>query len=132
MSAALKPALAVLLDGGILTRAESAAAMGVIMDGAATDAQIGGFLAALRLRGERPAELLGFLDAFRERARAVRIDDPDAVDLCGTGGDGAGTINVSTLASFFFPTRVPTPGSTTSTPSARCTSSSSRASGCWC
>jgi len=74
--------------------------MGTIMDGRATEAQIGGFLTALRSRGDHPEELLGFLDAFRERARRIRVDDPDAVDLCGTGGDGLGTFNVSTLAAF--------------------------------
>ncbi len=88
------------VEGAHLSRDEAALAMGEIMDGAATDAQIGGYLAALRVRGDRTEELLGFLDAFRERARRVTLDDPDAVDVCGTGGDGLGTFNVSTVAAF--------------------------------
>lgn len=88
------------MAGEGLSRSEAAAAMGQIMDGAATDAGIGAFLSMLRLRGERSVELLGFLDAMRERAVHVRVLDPDAVDLCGTGGDGLGTINVSTVAAF--------------------------------
>ncbi len=100
MNAGLKYCIAVTVGGAQLSRSEAAGAMGEIMDGAATDAQIGGYLAALRLRGDRPEELLGFLDAFRERARRITLDDPDAVDLCGTGGDGLGTFNVSTVAAF--------------------------------
>ncbi len=100
MSADLKYCIALTVEGAHLSRSGAAEAMGTIMDGAASDAQIGGYLAALRIRGDRPEELLGFLDAFRERARRVRLDDPDAVDLCGTGGDGLGTFNVSTVAAF--------------------------------
>lgn len=100
MMAGLKYCLGKTADGGHLSREEAASAMGVIMDGEATDAQIGAFLAILRVRGEQTEELLGFLDAFRERSVGVRLDDPDAVDLCGTGGDGGGTINVSTLSAF--------------------------------
>lgn len=98
MTTDLKYCIGMVAEGEHLSRREAATAMGIIMDGEATDAQIGGFLAALRVKGEQTAELLGFLDTFRERALEVRIDDPDAVDLCGTGGDGRGTINVSTLS----------------------------------
>lgn len=98
MTTDLKSCISLTVEGGRLCRSEAAAAMGIIMDGRATPAQVGAFLATLRLRGERTEELLGFLDAFRERARTIRIDDPDAIDLCGTGGDGAGTVNVSTIA----------------------------------
>jgi len=100
MTGGLKTGIERVVSGEHLSRAEAAAAMGVIMDGGATDAQIGGFLAALRVKGEEPGELLGFLDAFRERSVKVRLDDPDAVDLCGTGGDGGGTFNVSTVCAF--------------------------------
>jgi anthranilate phosphoribosyltransferase len=100
MTPDLKYSIETIVGGGHLSREDAASAMGVIMDGGATDAQIGGFLAGLRVRGEICVELLGFLDAFRERAVRVRLDDPDAVDLCGTGGDGLGTINVSTIAAF--------------------------------
>jgi anthranilate phosphoribosyltransferase len=98
VNADLKYCIETIAGGGHLSRPEAASAMGVIMDGGATDAQIGGFLAGLRVKGESSAELLGFLDAFGERAVRVRLDDPDALDLCGTGGDGRGTINVSTIA----------------------------------
>jgi len=89
-----------ILAGAELPRADAAEAMGLIMEGQVTDAQTGAFLGALHLRGEKPDELLGFLDAMRERAVHVTVEDPEAVDLCGTGGDGRGTINVSTLAAF--------------------------------
>ncbi len=94
----MKYCIARSVEGQHLSRAEASAAMGIIMDGRASEAQIGGFLTALRARGDTPDELLGFLDAFRERMRPIHLDDPDAVDLCGTGGDGLGTFNVSTLA----------------------------------
>lgn len=83
-----------------LTREEAATAMRIIMEGQATDTQIAGFLIALKLKGEHPNELLGFVEVMREKAVKVTINDPDAVDLCGTGGDGAGTFNISTVASF--------------------------------
>jgi len=100
MSSPFTSILGEILSGGKLERSGAAAAMGLIMEGAATDAQIAAFLAALRLRGETSVELLGFLDAMRERSVALQITDPDAVDLCGTGGDGVGTINVSTFSAF--------------------------------
>ncbi len=100
MTPDLKHCIASIVEGRRLTRDEARAGMGIIMDGNATEAQIGGFLTALRLAGDHPDELLGFLDAFRERARLIHLDDPDAVDLCGTGGDGLGTFNVSTVAAF--------------------------------
>ena len=83
-----------------LTRNEAAAAMRTIMDGQATEAQIAGFLMALKLKGEHPDELLGFAEVMREKSVKVNIDDPDAIDMCGTGGDGSGTFNISTVASF--------------------------------
>ncbi|HYQ87070.1 MAG TPA: anthranilate phosphoribosyltransferase [Bacteroidota bacterium] len=83
-----------------LTREEAAAAMRTIMDGQATDAQIAGLLMALKLKGEQQQELLGFVEVMREKCLGVRIDDPDAIDMCGTGGDGSGTFNISTVASF--------------------------------
>ena len=69
------------------------------MDGQASDAQIGALLTALRLRGETPAELLGAVRAAR--ARMVSIAAPaGTIDVCGTGGDGLGTLNVSTAVAF--------------------------------
>ncbi|MBI4512330.1 MAG: anthranilate phosphoribosyltransferase [Deltaproteobacteria bacterium] len=82
-----------------LTSEEIAEVMGRIMDGEATPAQIGGFLVGLRMKGETPAEIAGAARAMRARATPIRCPEPErAVDTCGTGGDGAGTVNVSTLA----------------------------------
>lgn len=95
MSADLKPVLARLARGETLSEAESEAAFGLIMAGEATPAQIAGLLMAIRVRGETVAELRGAARAMRARMR--RVPAPaEAVDVCGTGGDGAGTLNVST------------------------------------
>ena len=83
-----------------LTPDEARDAMRTIMDGRATDAQIGAFLVAMKTKGETPAELLAFVEVMRERCVKVKLEDPAAIDLCGTGGDGACTFNISTAASF--------------------------------
>ena len=91
------------LDGAHLSRAEMAEAIGQIMDGEATAAQIGGFLIALRAKGETVDELVGAASAMR--TRATPLDCPrleHSIDTCGTGGDGAGTLNVSTLAAILI------------------------------
>ena len=93
----MKQHLAKLLGGQRLSEDEAAAAMATIMDGAATPAQIGAFLAALTVRGETEDEVVGFARAMRDRATPVR--SRGAIDIVGTGGDGAGTINVSTISS---------------------------------
>jgi anthranilate phosphoribosyltransferase len=94
----IQAALARLLDGHSLTREEARAAMGSIMTGEATEAQIGGFLIALRLKGESPDEIAGFAEAIRDHVDAVRPQREDLVDTAGTGGDGQATINISTAA----------------------------------
>jgi anthranilate phosphoribosyltransferase len=81
-----------------LTLEESASAMGLIMDGQAAPAQIAGLLVGLRLKGERPAEIVGFARAMRQRSVPMSQRVAGVFDTCGTGGDGAGTFNVSTLA----------------------------------
>lgn len=82
-----------------LDRAVAGAAMGQILDGEATPAQIAGFIVALRMKGETAGELTGMVEAMLERATPVVLAEPDGViDLVGTGGDGSGSINVSTLA----------------------------------
>jgi len=82
-----------------LTADEMAAVFGSIMAGECTPAQIGGLLIGLRMKGETPEEIAGAARAMRERATPIRCPDPDtAVDTCGTGGDGSGTVNVSTMA----------------------------------
>jgi anthranilate phosphoribosyltransferase len=93
----VKEYLARVARGERLSEDEAAAAMGLIMDGEATPAQIGGLLAAMAVRGETEDEIVGFARTMRARAVAVRAEG--AVDTCGTGGDGAGTFNISTLAS---------------------------------
>ena len=94
-----------------LTRIEAAAAMEAIMSGAATDAQIAAFLMALRMKGETVEELIGFAQVMRQKAvRSAGAGDVVAaltgtdremlIDTCGTGGDAAGTFNVSTATAF--------------------------------
>ncbi len=93
----LKPILARLAAAERLSEAEAEDAFGIIMGGEATPAQIAGLLMALRVRGETVAEITGAVRAMR--ARMVAIDaPPDAMDIVGTGGDAAGTLNISTAA----------------------------------
>jgi anthranilate phosphoribosyltransferase len=94
----IQEGLARLLEGGDLSRAEARAIMGEIMSGEATPAQIGGFLVALRLKGETADEIAGCAEAMRAHVLAVRPKRDDLVDTAGTGGDGAGTFNISTAA----------------------------------
>ena len=94
----MQDAIAQLLDGRDLTRAEARRVMGSIMDGEATPAQIGGFLVALRLKGETADEIAGCAEAMREHALPVKPARDDLVDTAGTGGDGGRTFNISTAA----------------------------------
>jgi len=94
----IQQALARLLDGHDLDRGQARAVMDEIMTGEATQAQIGGFLVALRLQGETPDEIAGFAEAIREQAVVVRPQRDDLVDVVGTGGDGQRTLNISTAA----------------------------------
>jgi len=81
-----------------LTAGEAAEAMALILAGQATTAQIAAFLVALRMKRETPAELLGFARAMRARMTRVDAGPEPVIDTCGTGGDNAGTFNVSTVA----------------------------------
>src|SRR5581483_6736990 len=94
----IQRALERLLDGHHLARDEAREAMGAIMAGEATPAQIGGFLVALRLKGETPDEIAGFAEAIRGHVLDVTPRRDDLVDTAGTGGDGQATINISTAA----------------------------------
>ena len=95
----MKATLARLALGETLSADEAEVAFGLIMSGEATPAQIAGLLMALRVRGETVAELTGAVRAMR--SRMVTVDaPPDAIDVCGTGGDNAGTLNVSTAVTF--------------------------------
>jgi anthranilate phosphoribosyltransferase len=95
----LKVAIQKVVDKEDLTAAEVSEVFGRIMDGEATPAQIGGLLIGLRMKGVTAAEIAGAARSMRERALPIQCDDPDhAVDTCGTGGDGSGSVNVSTMA----------------------------------
>jgi anthranilate phosphoribosyltransferase len=94
-------AIAKVVDGNNLSPEEMAAAFNQIMTGEATPAQVGAFLIALRMKGETSDEVMGAARSMREHA--VKVEPPEGapvVDLCGTGGDGAHTFNISTAASF--------------------------------
>jgi anthranilate phosphoribosyltransferase len=93
----MKVYLKKVMAGQPLEESEAGDAMSVIMDGEATPAQIGALLGAIAARGETEDEVVGFARVMR--ARAVRVRSQGAIDTCGTGGDGAGTLTISTLAS---------------------------------
>ena len=92
--------LAPLIAGQDLSEDAAAAAMEAVMEGEATGAQVAAFVTALRMKGESAAEVAGLVRAMRAAALPVPLTDPEQVlvDTCGTGGDRAGTFNVSTLA----------------------------------
>ena len=92
--------LHILADGESLTQAQAEAAMHRMMRGEAEPEAVAGLLMGLRARGETLDELVGFTRIMREYAVSVACDDPDALDLCGTGGDSSGTFNISTAAAF--------------------------------
>ncbi len=99
MSGNLKPVLARLALGEAMSADEAEVAFGIIMAGEASPSQIAGLLMALRVRGETVAELTGAVRAMR--ARMLQVEAPaGAIDVCGTGGDGVGTLNVSTAVTF--------------------------------
>ena len=81
-----------------LTNVEAKLAMSTIMDGEATPAQVAAFLVALKMKGETADEIYGCATAMRERAQKVLTKRADLTDTCGTGGDGRGTFNISTVA----------------------------------
>lgn len=86
--------------GENLTEYDAIEAMNCIMEGNATQSQIGGFLTALRFKGETVEEIVGFAKVMREKSAKVPHSLPYCIDTCGTGGDGARTFNISTAASF--------------------------------
>jgi len=95
----LKPFIAKAATGAALSREEARAAFDVMMEGDATPSQIGGFLMALRVRGETADEIAGAVASLR--ARMVTVEAPDgAIDIVGTGGDASHTYNISTASAF--------------------------------
>ena len=98
MSERLKPLIAAAVDRP-LTRAEAEEAFDVLMTGEATAHQIGGFLMTLRTRGEVVDEYAAAATVMRAKCAAVRAPE-GAMDIVGTGGDGKGTLNISTATAF--------------------------------
>ena len=98
-AASLRPVLDRIARGERLSEADAEATFGKIMAGQATPAQIAGLLIGMRVRGESVGELVGAARALRRRMHAVQAP-ADALDVCGTGGDGGGTLNVSTAVAF--------------------------------
>ena len=96
----IEQALYRLFDGDNLSQAETGAVFRQVMSGEATPAQIGGLLAALRVKGETPEEVAGAAQTMREFATRVEVDAPHLIDTCGTGGSGAKLFNISTAAAF--------------------------------
>src|ERR1700694_2966314 len=95
----LKAIIGKVATGATLSRDEAASAFDSMMSGEATPSQMGGLLMALRVRGETVDEITGAVTAMR--AKMLRVKAPvDAIDVVGTGGDGSGSVNVSTCASF--------------------------------
>tara|TARA_R110002110_G_scaffold414147_4_gene643491 strand:- start:4547 stop:5578 length:1032 start_codon:yes stop_codon:yes gene_type:complete len=93
----LKPLIGRVADGGTLGEDEAEMAFDIIMSGNATPAQIGAFLMALRLRGETVGEITGAARAMRAKAHIIEAPE-GAMDIVGTGGDGTGTLNISTAS----------------------------------
>ena len=96
----IQEAIRDLIAGVDLDRAKMRAVMEQIMSGQATDAQIGAFLVALRIKGETIDEIAGGAEVMREKATPIVTVRPDLIDTCGTGGDDSGTFNISTTVSF--------------------------------
>lgn len=96
----IQEALAVLVDGSDLSMQNTQDVFQLIMSGEATPAQIGAFLAAIRVKGETPEEIAGAAMVMRRLSTKVVVSDSNLVDTCGTGGSGAKLFNISTAAAF--------------------------------
>jgi anthranilate phosphoribosyltransferase len=94
----IAPLLGKLIKGENLAFSEMQSAMGGILEGQWTPAQIAGFLVALRIKGETPGEIAAAVTVLREKATLVPTSAQPLVDTCGTGGDHSGTFNISTAA----------------------------------
>ncbi len=94
----LKSAIKSVVEGKSLTEEEMMAAMNVIMEGNATQAQIGSFITALRIKGETVEEITGGAKVMRAKAEPIIPDLEYFIDIVGTGGDGTNTFNISTAS----------------------------------
>ena len=100
----LKPLIKIVSDGSPLTEEQSKEAFDIIMTGNATPSQIGGFLMAMRVRGETTEEITGAALSMREKV--VKITAPfGAIDTVGTGGDASGTFNTVSYTHLTLPTK---------------------------
>jgi anthranilate phosphoribosyltransferase len=93
-----REALVKVMGKADLSAAEAAAAMDDIVEGRVEAAQVAGLLVGLAMKGERPDEIVGFATVMRDRAVAIPVAPGATIDLCGTGGDGSGTFNISSAA----------------------------------
>lgn len=89
-----------LVEGGNLSEKEVTAIFDLMMEGELPESQMAAFLTALRMKGETVSEITGVAKALLGKAEKIDCDRETAVDLCGTGGDGSGTFNISTTAAF--------------------------------
>lgn len=96
----IQQAIAHLIAGQDLDRTTAHGVMEQIMSGGATDAQIGGFLMALRAKGETVDEIAGFAEVMRAKSTPIQGGGQPMIDTCGTGGDASGTFNISTTVAF--------------------------------
>src|SRR5579872_6148743 len=98
----LLPYLELIAEKRSLSTEQAREAMHVILGGSASQPQLAAFLMAMRMKGETVEELVGFAQAMREKAEPVEhgLTVETLLDTCGTGGDNAGTFNISTLAAF--------------------------------
>lgn len=96
----LRKAITKLIEGKNLSEAEIVEALSCIMEGKATQAQIGSFITALRIKGETTEEITGCARVMREKAERISPNVEYYIDTCGTGGDGTNTFNISTAAAF--------------------------------
>lgn len=96
----IQKAISKIVDGSSLAESEMIEVMNQIMTGGASDAQIGSFITALRMKGETVEEITGAARVMREKALHIDAGGGSVVDTCGTGGDSLGTFNISTTAAF--------------------------------
>ena len=96
----IQEAVAELIEGHDLKRKEMISVMDAIMTGEATDAQIGGFLVGLRIKGETVEEIRGAAEVMREKSTKIKTEHAIIIDTCGTGGDHSSTFNISTASAF--------------------------------